>query len=144
MEPITTFTDEHRFLSNFFPSRFEVRRFGKMWTVRTVEHPFQGMKTRDVHEWRRVLECSTPGRAKRMGRRVTMREEWDEIKVEVMRSLLVTKFSIPMLGDALVATGDRELIEGNSWGDTFWGVCDGVGENHLGRLLMEVRSQIKG
>ena len=61
-----------------------------------------------------------------------------------MRTCLIEKFSDPVLRDKLMATGNCQLIEGNTWGDRYWGVCDGVGQNHLGRLLMEIRDQIQG
>ena len=80
------------------------------------------------------------GRAKRLGR-VELRSDWEEVKIEVMREVLRCKFSQnPDLKAKLIATGDAELIEGNNWNDRFWGVCRGVGQNHLGRLLMELRA----
>jgi predicted NAD-dependent protein-ADP-ribosyltransferase YbiA (DUF1768 family) len=67
------------------------------------------------------------------------------VKVDVMRDLIAQKFAVGSeLADRLLATGDQELVEGNTWGDTFWGVCDGVGENWLGRLLMERRAALRG
>ena len=61
--------------------------------------------------------------------------------LDVMRDLVVQKFSDPLLQSLLETTGDEELIEGNHWGDVFWGVCKGVGENHLGKILMKVRGR---
>ncbi len=94
--------------------------------------------------------CRTPNKAKRLGGPkskggiVTKRPNWDTIKLDVMLYLLRQKFSIPKLKAKLLATGDQELVEGNKWHDTFWGVCNGVGSNHLGRLLMQVRQEVKG
>lgn len=61
-----------------------------------------------------------------------------------MEELLVIKFSgkDPFLTRALMATGNAELVEGNTWNDTFWGICNGTGENHLGKLLMKVRANL--
>lgn len=59
-----------------------------------------------------------------------------------MRDLLDLKFADPALAALLLATGDADLVEGNDWGDRFWGVCDGAGANMLGRLLMELRTRL--
>ena len=72
-----------------------------------------------------------------------MRADWEVIKVDMMFNLVYDKFSKnPYLRDLLLLTKDFELEEGNNWGDTFWGVCDGVGENHLGKILMDVRTYL--
>ena len=60
-----------------------------------------------------------------------------------MRDCLRLKFEIPELREALLNTDNAKLIEGNWWGDKFWGICNGVGENNLGKLLMEVRDEIR-
>ena len=60
-----------------------------------------------------------------------------------MRDLLRQKFAREPLRSQLLATGEAKLIEGNHWGDTFWGVCRGQGENHLGMLLMKAREEIR-
>lgn len=83
--------------------------------------------------------------AKRMGRQCKLRADWEEIKLQVMETLLRQKFHSeinPALAQLLKNTRDYELIEGNNWGDTFWGVCNKVGKNHLGRLLMLIRSDL--
>ena len=72
-----------------------------------------------------------------------MKENWDEIKLSVMERAVRRKFEIPELREALLETGDAFLMEGNSHGDTFWGVCNGAGHNHLGKILMKVRSELK-
>jgi ribA/ribD-fused uncharacterized protein len=72
-----------------------------------------------------------------------MRDDWNDIKIDVMRDLLQEKFSDDDLRELLLATGDAELIEGNTWNDYFWGVCLGEGQNWLGKLLMEVRKELK-
>jgi len=71
---------------------------------------------------------------------IDCRYDWDEVRVDIMHSILISKFSDIHLMDKLVATGNAELIEKNSWGDVFWGVCKGVGENRLGKLLMGLRN----
>ncbi len=134
---IDSFDGEWSFLSNFHPS--EVHFDGDLYP--TVEHAFQAAKTTDPTERAAIRAATTPGRAKRAGRRVALRPGWDDMRIDVMAGLLREKFSDPTLAAALDATGDAELIEGNTWGDTFWGVCRGVGTNHLGRLLMQIRDE---
>ena len=101
------------------------------------------MKTLDIDERRAIANCLTPGRAKRMGRRVALRPDWENVKEDVMFEGLCLKFADEQLADWLLETGNEELVEGNWWGDTTWGVCNGVGENKLGKLLMKVRDMIK-
>lgn len=138
---INSFSGAYRFLSNFYPSKVE-------WEgveYPTVEHAFQAAKTRDPRERQTVKYCKTPGDAKRAGRKVTMQQGWDCIRLDVMLKLLAQKFDKdknPELHQMLKDTGDAVLIEGNTWGDTFWGKVDGVGQNWLGKLLMFVRDSI--
>ena len=77
------------------------------------------------------------------GRKVTLRPDWEEIKLEAMREVVHVKFLAPDLRRYLLNTGDATLIEGNYWNDTFWGMCRGIGENHLGRILMAEREAIR-
>lgn len=72
-----------------------------------------------------------------------LRGDWEAVKDSVMYEICKAKFSQnPDLADQLVATKDAELIEGNTWGDRIWGVCDGVGENRLGKILMRIRAEM--
>ncbi len=132
---ILTFTGDHRFLSNFWSVRIKM---GSEW-YRTVEHAYAASKSLDQDFRRRVRSTHGAAGARRLGRSVVLREDWEDVKLDVMESLLRQKFREPQLKLWLMATGQRELVEGNHWGDRFWGQCDGEGENHLGRLLMEVR-----
>lgn len=137
---ITEFQGEYRWLSNFWPSRVELSEIG----YPTVEHAFVAGKTMDPLVRHTLKEtCKTPGEAKIFGRALELREDCEEVKIPLMKYLLTQKFQDPELKQKLLDTGDQELIEGNTWNDTFWGVCDGVGENHLGKLLMEVREEIR-
>jgi ribA/ribD-fused uncharacterized protein len=143
---IDSFEGEYRFLSNFVavgvPSGSWYIRWNGLY-FRTVEHAYQAAKTLDPAEQWKIQKAATPGQAKRLGRDATKREDWDDIKILVMGCLLRQKFLVPQAAEMLLATGDAELIEGNTWGDTFWGVCDGVGENNLGKLLMNIRKEIR-
>lgn len=136
---IDSFTGEHSFLSNFYPVEIELD--GQIYP--TLEHAFQAAKTSNKYERERIRLMTTPGQAKRAGRHVMMDKGWDKSKKWVMRTLLIKKFEHPDLRQQLLATGEKELIEGNNWGDTYWGICDGVGQNILGKLLMDIRSFIK-
>lgn len=134
---------QHTPLSNFWEA--EVRISGLYW--KSVEHYYQAMKTTDLSERNTVWAAKTAGHAKKFGRRVSLRPDWDSIKLLVMRQALERKFvaGTPE-GKYLLATKDRLLIEGNDWNDTFWGVDlkSGTGANWLGFLLMARRAQLRG
>jgi ribA/ribD-fused uncharacterized protein len=139
MTAIDQFTGDYDFLSNFHPSPIEVD--GIVYS--TVEHAFQAAKTFDLEEKQAVAQAATPGIAKRKGRKVQLRPDWEQVKVGIMEELVRLKFTTyPDLGEQLLATGDAELVEGNNWNDTFWGVCRGKGRNALGKILMKVRSEL--
>jgi ribA/ribD-fused uncharacterized protein len=129
---------EYAFLSNFYSSPIQYEGI----VYPTVEHMFQALKALDVETRKKIANAATPGQAKRLGRSVALREDWEEVKVDVMRTALQLKFSNPALRAKLIATGDAELIEGNTWNDRFWGVCRGTGKNMLGLLLMELRCSL--
>ena len=136
---IDVFSGLYRFLSNFEGP--EITYEGLAY--KTLEAAFQAAKTTDPAEKLCIQGLPTPGQAKRAGRKVTLRLEWETIKLSVMETLLRQKFAQDPWRGWLSATGDEELIEGNTWGDTFWGVCEGVGKNHLGQLLMKIRAELK-
>lgn len=141
---ITDFRDNlpegnFKWLSNFY--MVNVDYDGEFYP--STEHAYQAAKTLNLAERREIQEAATCGKAKRLGQKVELRSDWEEIKIEVMRDLLFQKFSYPDLQDKLLATGDQHLVEGNTWGDRFWGVCEGRGLNHLGRLLMDVRGYFR-
>lgn len=138
-EDITEFNGENRFLSNFWPCKVVYANI----EYPSVEHAFQAAKTLDVEARKAFTQCNA-GEAKRLGRTVTMRNDWDAIKISVMQILLEQKFQKgTLLAAKLIATGDVQLIEGNYWNDRFWGVCKGIGRNNLGKLLMEVRNNLR-
>lgn len=131
---IDSFRGEYAFLSNFHPARVKL---ASRWYP-TVENAYQAAKSTDP-EYRKHLSACSPSEAKRWGKTVFLKPNWGSRKLAVMRKLLAQKFWIPELREKLLATGDAHLVEGNTWGDTFWGICNGVGENHLGRMLMAIR-----
>lgn len=134
-KPILGFHGDNRFLSNFFisPCEFEGLTFPHS------EGAFQAAKTTDIEERKKFLRLDPP-QTKRQGRLVDLRPDWQQVKVDVMRACLLSKFTLsPELMKKLKATGDAYLEETNTWGDEVWGVCDGKGENLLGKLLMNLR-----
>lgn len=152
---ISNFRGQNGFLSNFYPA--EVDFEGDSYP--TSEHAFQAAKTLDPEMRAYIRKLPTPAEAKRAGKRVELRPLWDDIKRDVMYILLLRKFADEKLREKLLATGDELLVEGNWWGDTYWGAVHQpyadarlwtdphsptfYGENHLGRLLMRVRKEIR-
>jgi ribA/ribD-fused uncharacterized protein len=137
---IESFQGPYRFLSNFWPA--EVVFEGV--TFPTAEHAYQAAKSLDLKQRHRIALMPTPSEAKRAGRGLPLRPDWDAIKLRVMEDCVRDKFTRhPDLRRKLLDTDDAELIEKNTWGDRFWGVCDGQGENHLGRILMRVRADLR-
>ncbi len=112
-------------------------------TYASTEHAFQVAKTLNQDQRVTIRRAASPGKAKALGRKVTLREDWESVKVSVMKELLDQKFALGRdEARMLLETGDALLIEGNTWGDRFWGVSGGVGQNHLGQLLMRRREAL--
>jgi ribA/ribD-fused uncharacterized protein len=143
--PIQRFEGEHDFLSNFYESPVVLK--GRLFP--TAEHAYQAAKTLDPEEQASIQAARTPGLAKRIGRKAPLRPDWEQVKVRVMAAVLEAKFYPGSeLAERLLLTGGRHLMEGNTWGDTFWG-CElvagnlWVGANTLGMLLMERREALR-
>lgn len=136
---IDLFKKPYSFLSNF--SRVDIEFDGT--TYPTLEHAFQAAKTDVPAEREMIRGLGNPQWARNRGKTVTLRPGWDNVKLDVMRELLRQKFRHPKLAAQLLATGDAHLFEGNWWGDTHWGTVNGTGQNHLGRLLMAVRDELR-
>ena len=141
---ILRFKGPYEFLSNFYPCKVVLG----VEMYPTLEHAYQAAKTDDLVERAEILAVVIPGKAKRLGRRVAIRSNWEDVKVRVMQDLIEQKFG-PLLNPELVGTlrltGEALLVEGNYWHDNYWGVCYcerclGVGENVLGRLLIARRA----
>ena len=140
MTSIVRFAGKYRFLSNFYSS--EVEYEGEVWP--TVEHAYQAAKNSDPEYRKWMREAETPAAAKKLGANTQLRKDWEDVKVAIMADLVSQKFNKhPDLTKALLSTEDAHLIEGNNWGDRFWGVCNGTGENWLGKILMNVRRDLK-
>ena len=139
-EPIKSFRGDYSFLSNFYDAPVEYEGV----TYKNSEAAFQAAKTTDP-EKRKAFASYSGAEAKRAGRRLSLRSDWDSVRLSVMENIIRNKFTQnPELTQKLLSTGNTELIEGNAWNDRFWGVDErsGVGENNLGRILMNVRNEI--
>lgn len=131
---INSFRNEYYFLSNMYPC--------SVHGYNCSEAAFQAAKCANIAD-REQFKGIDGLEAKKLGRKVKMRPDWNEFRLEAMYKAVLCKFTEnPELGEKLVATGDQMLYEGNSWGDRFWGVCDGEGENNLGKILMRVRNEL--
>ena len=137
---IRGFNGPYRFLSNFWPCIVYLDE--KAYP--SLEHAYQAAKTLDEDERSWVRASAVAGLAKQKGQRVTVRGDWDRIKRRVMFKLVKDKFTRDeSLKEKLLKTGNASLVEDNTWGDTYWGVCNGKGKNHLGKILMRVRNQLR-
>ena len=136
---IDKFSGKNRWLSNFWPAEVELNGM----TYASVEHAYQAAKTLNMED-RGLFQGVTASVAKSLGKKLAVRDDWNEIKIAVMTDLNLQKYTKhPELAAKLIATGDELLVEGNTWGDVFWGVCKGIGDNHLGKILMEIRKNIQ-
>lgn len=133
---INRFKDEYRWLSNFYPC--VVKMDGESYP--SVEHAYQASKTLDIKKRKQFQNDNlTSGQAKKLGKTLQIRPDWEDIKLSIMEELLRQKFNQRLFKIRLIETNNKELIEGNNWGDTFWGIYNGKGSNHLGKLLMKIR-----
>lgn len=140
--PIYAFQNEYRFLSNFYPSPFIYQSI----TYPTVENFYQSEKTLNMIEKHNIINATSPTIAKRMGKIVELRQDWLDVRDKVMMSGLIAKFKQnPQLKKYLLETNNRYLIEGNNWGDDYWGYDwnKGIGDNRLGQMLMKIRYNFK-
>ena len=142
MESINEFTNRNRFLSNFY--RSPIHHQGINYP--TAEYLYQAFKTTERSMRRKISLLNTPGKAKRMGKTIKLRKDWEGIKIIVMRWVIGLKFDQNLeLRQLLLAIEDSILIEGNYWHVNFWGDCNCSkckqieGKNHLGKILMRQR-----
>lgn len=136
-KPFYGFFDEYRFLSNY--QLCSILYEGRIFS--SSEAAYQAAKCYHEADKQYFIPLK-PNDAKKVGQIVSIRSDWDSIKLQVMEDILRIKFKNPNLADRLLATGDLELIEYNWWNDRFWGVCNGQGENNLGKILMRIRDDM--
>lgn len=134
---IDKFDGEFSWLSNFYPATVLYDNV----TYPSVENAYQAAKTNNVKD-RYEFETCSAGRSKKLGRLLIIREDWNYVKNDVMYRLLTQKFRIDELRNKLIETNNSEIIEGNNWNDTYWGVCNGIGSNKLGKMIMQIRTNI--
>lgn len=137
MDVIDSFKKDYRFLSNFHVDEIHII---------SVEHKYQAAKATNIKDYQKIMRCPLPRDAKRESKTIAMRPDWNDIRLTIMEQCLIEKFSLAHLAIRLLETEDAHLIEGNTWHDCFWGVCQcdrcgNQGKNHLGRLLMKTRDQ---
>ena len=133
---IESFTGEYEFLSNFYVCPVTYNGI----TYKSSEHAYQAAKALTKEDHDAVMNCKTPGQAKRMGAKIQIKPDWDKIKNRVMFDIVYNKFDQNKeIREKLFATCDELLVEGNYWGDCYWGICGGKGLNYLGKILMEIR-----
>lgn len=140
MNSITGFSGDYEFLSNFYEVSVEYNGL----TYGSTEAAFQAQKC-ITDEERIAFTKYSPDKSKRAGKRVNLRPDWEDVKIRIMEEVLRAKFTQHKdLAERLISTGDKILIEGNDWGDVFWGAdsSTGEGENHLGKLLMKIRGEL--
>lgn len=141
---IDKFENENEFLSNFYPAEVT---FGGL-KFKTLEHAFVAAKTTLMPMRFEISAIETPEEVKKFGKGLQLRPDWEEVKVGIMYGLVNTKFHEPKLRELLLATGEEELVEGNTWHDNFWGSCvckkcGNKGQNQLGKTLMKVRRELQ-
>jgi ribA/ribD-fused uncharacterized protein len=148
---IEQFRGKYYFLSNFYESKIEFQGI----TYPTVEHFYVAMKSNSDQmlngkyytsaDFREMIsKIKEPGVVKKIGQKIKVRKDWSEKKIEIMNFAIREKFKDENLAELLKLTGDAKIVEVNLWKDTFWGVFNGKGENHLGKILMKVRDEING
>lgn len=138
---IDEFKDEYSWLSNFAPCEIVFR--GRIYP--SVEHAYMSAKSNNA-DWMRTCRDKNifAGRLKRLIKKIDLVENWNDIKVDVMRECLLQKFNQEPYKTLLIDTGNEYIQEGNTWNDTFWGfdIKINQGKNILGKLIMEIRSNL--
>lgn len=134
------FFGNFRWLSNFYlldtPIIYEDMQYP------SAEHAYQAAKSLDRHVRQKISEIKLSRDVKSFAKTIILRDDWEKNKLFVMTDIVTLKFHDINLRSKLLNTGSLYLEETNSWGDTYWGVCDGRGENYLGKILMMIRSDI--
>jgi len=147
---INSFTGRWRFLSNFYPVTIEHQGI----KYPSVEHYYVALKIKNDQQidgrYITYIDCremiakmTDAAKVKQFGKILKIRKDWDDVKLDVMLWGIREKFKNEDLRQLLMETGEEELVEGNWWGDKFWGVSNGEGENHLGKILMRVREELR-
>lgn len=135
---INKFQGDYFFLSNFYECPVTYNNL----TYTNNEAAFQAQKCVSDSERKQFINLN-PTEAKKLGRKVTLRKDWENVKVKIMGEIVREKFvQNPELAQKLLSTGSAYLEEGNTWGDKVWGTVNGSGANQLGFILMRVRDEL--
>lgn len=137
---INKFREKYSWLSNFAL----VKIVYKGVEYASTEHAFMSAKSKDP-KWKEFCRIEPlPGIVKTKSRKIKLIDDWENKRIEVMKEVLQLKFNQSPFKENLIATGDEEIQEGNTWGDMFWGVdlITGQGKNMLGKLIMEIRKDL--
>lgn len=138
-DKIAGFTGDYRWLSNFWPCTV----FYGGIEYASTEAAYQASKTLDI-SLRETISTLDAKEAKSTGKSLMLREDWEQVKDTVMYDVCKDKFTRNKeLKERLISTENKYLEETNWWGDTYWGVCRGIGENKLGLTLMCIRDEIR-
>jgi ribA/ribD-fused uncharacterized protein len=147
MSEIRFFKMDNNWLSNFYPCKF-VDKWGNEW--KSVEHYFQANKCKNNEDFKRIMEVKTASEAKKLSKKIKIKDNWDNIRLIVMSYGVNMKFDQnSYLKNLLLSTNSVKLIEGNYWHDNFWGDCycskcyNIKGQNYLGKILMMVRKHLR-
>lgn len=136
---INGFFGEYRWLSNFTPVNITYE--GQYYP--STEHAYQAAKAVEPDDKKAIALAKSPGMAKRVGQGIRIRPDWHHVKHEIMLNINRLKYQDEELARRLLETGDAYIEETNTWGDTYWGVCNGLGLNNLGEILMYIRSELQ-
>lgn len=135
---ISAFRGKYYFLSNFYAAPV-------VWdgvSYKNNEAAFQSAKV--GREYRQEFAELTASEAKKLGRKVPLRPDWENVKERIMYEVCLAKFSQnEELKEKLLLTGECALEECNTWGDKVWGTVNGEGENKLGKILMKIREELR-
>lgn len=138
---IKTFEDSYKQFSNFYIRDVIYKNI----LYKTREHAFQCQKATNQKDFEYVYHSKDPYRAKQRANHIKCEPNWKNIRVKIMHEIVLSYFQQHKdAKNLLLSTGTEEIQEGNTWGDKFWGVVDGEGENWLGQILMDVRIILQG
>lgn len=145
MKVISSFDFEYSFLSNFYICDVAYNKV----IYKSSEHAYQAAKmiTEEDHDF--IASLKYPGQTKLKIRNLKKKENWTDIKYDIMRDILIEKFKNKELKQKLFKTIGYNLREGNNWHDNYWGDCGCkscrriTGKNILGNILMEIRDEMK-
>lgn len=144
--PILGFKDKYSYLSNMYITEITFKHkfiSGFIW-ANSSEHIYQAYKAKYIEDFENVINASDPQEAKRLGRVIEIDKAFKKSKLQIMERIVRAKFSQnKTIKKLLLETGSKYIEETNDWDDIYWGVCKGVGQNNLGKILMKIREELR-